>query len=198
MNTTLLFVEIFIAGLQGLVWMVLLILNLAGYNWVLHTNVQGLESWSVLISALIFSFSYSLGIVLDRVANELFTPWDTKIRAKYIPNEKQSFAIMRYQLENEYLNKQLEYTRTRLRIARSSALNHLLITLFSVGLISSFDFLSIADKWKYGGAAAVIGMVFVILFVASWYSLTNTNFNLVLKINQEALKNKPTSRKKNA
>lgn len=199
MNTTLLFVEIFIAGLQGLVWLSLLILNLTGYNWLLNVKFTELGDWSFLISALIFSFSYSLGIVLDRLANLLFSAWENKIQKKYAPKETQSFAYMRYQLENESLTKQLEYSRTRLRIARSSALNHLLITIFSVGLIQKFDFLDKALQTKYEWTAGFIGIAVVALFVAAWYSLSDTNFRLIVKINQELANNKSTtSRKKNA
>jgi hypothetical protein len=199
MNTTLLFVEIFIAGLQGLVWLALLILNLTGYNWLLNVKFTELGDWSFLISALIFSFSYSLGIVIDRLANLIFSAWENKIQKKYAPKENRSFAYMRYQLENESLIKQLEYSRTRLRIARSSAINHLLITIFAVGLIQKFDFLGLALQAKYEWATAIIGIGVVVLFVAAWYSLSDTNFKLIVKINQELANNKSTSaRKKNA
>lgn len=198
MNTTLLFVEIFIAGLQGLVWVSLLIINLTGYQWLLQTKIASLGDWSFLISALLFSFSYSLGIVLDRTANTLFSAWEDKIRSKYITDENQSFAVMRYQLDNESINKQIEYSRTRLRIARSSALNFALITIFLVGLISKFDFLSLANKWKFGGITALIGVILSALFTASWYSLVNTNFNLILKVNKATAKQKTTTRKKDA
>jgi hypothetical protein len=198
MNTTLLFVEVFIAGIQGLIWVALLALNLIGPDWLAEIKLQDLGGWTFLISALVFSFAYSLGIVIDRVANFLYSNWDKKIGAQYFPQEARSLAVVRFQLNNEHLNKQLEYVRTRLRIARSSSVNFLLITIFSIGLFTRLDFLSIAEKWSYSGIVGAIGVLFVVLFAASWYSLTKTNYHLIKQSTLEAQKNKPTSRKKNA
>lgn len=198
MNTTLLFVEIFIAGIQGLIWAALLILNFTGVNWLTAVKFQEFGSFSFLISALVFSIAYSLGIGIDRIANALYSRWDKKIGAQYFPQEARSLAIVRFQLDIEFLNKQLEYVRTRLRIVRSSSLNFLLITTLSVGLITKLDFLSMADKWRYGAVVGVAGTLLVVLFTTSWYSLTKTNYRLIKESTIEAQKNKPATRKKNA
>lgn len=198
MNTTLLFVEIFISGMQGLVWASLLALNLSGYQWLANVKLQELGGWSFLASALIFSFGYSLGIVIDRTANAVYSNWDKKLGAYYFPSKDSELKAVRFQVENQNINKALEYIRTRLRIARASSINFLLIMIFSIGLISKLDFLSSAEKANYSGIAAVIGLLFVISFVASWYSLTGANYRIVLENATEAQKNIATSRKKNA
>ena len=198
MNTTLLFVEIFISGVQGLVWAALLALNLAGYQWLTNAKLPDFGGWSFLVSALIFSFAYSLGIVVDRTANALYSNWDKKIGARYFPSKDSVLKAVRFQVENENLNKALEYIRTRLRIARASSINFLLIMIFSIGLISKLDFLSSMEKWKYGGIVAVIGLLFVIAFVGSWYSLTKANYRLVLENTPDARKSKPATKQKRA
>jgi len=199
MNTTLLFVEVFIAGLQGLVWLALLILNLTGVNWISEIKFQDLGSWTFLVSALAFSFAYSLGIGIDRMANGLYVYWDKRIGAQYFPQEARSLAIVRFQLDNnEPLNKQLEYVRTRLRIVRSASFNFLLITIFSIGLIVRLNFLALEEKWSYSGIAGAIGIFLTILFVGSWHSLTRTNYRLIQQSTLEVEKKKSTTRKKNA
>jgi len=192
MNTTLLFVEIFIAGVQGLIWVVLLTLTLTGYQWVINLKFQEIGNWSFLISALIFSFAYSLGIIIDRTVNTLYHRWDKKIGSQYFPAQAKSLSVVRFQLENEYLNKQLEYVRTRLRIARASSLNYLLITIFSITLISSLDFLTWVQKWRYCIVTAVIGALLILMFVASWASLTRTNYYMVAQNLPETNQDKST------
>lgn len=196
MNTTLLFVEIFIAGLQALFWMCLLVFNLFGVISVPTETLEKLGDWTILLSALLFSFSYSLGILVDRVANTLFSFWDRRIQAHYVLGSTFSLSAIRFQLENEFLNKQLEYIRSRLRIARSSSLNFLLITVMLILFIYRSGLIAPDLRLAYSWFVGIVGGVCVALFVAAWYSLTKTNYNLVSEVNK-ALNNKskPTRKK---
>lgn len=194
MNTTLLFVEVSIAGLQGLVWLGLLAMLFFGVPSFQNNAMQNLSDWAFLITTLILSFSYSLGIVIDRAANVLYSFWDEKIQRQYKASTN-SLSVARFRLENESLNKQLDYVRSRMRIARSSSLNFFLITVFLVIFIHQTDLIAAAAKMKFSLFAGILGAVLTSLFTSSWYSLANTNYNLVAKLDLANRKRKP---KKNA
>ena len=119
MNTTLLFVELLIAGTQVSVWLLMLILTLFGYSWI---QVQGITDWQSIMVVLFLAFSYTLGVVFDRFADSVFEPWNRRLKNKMMPNPPLPIVVMRFEIgkDNEYLNHQFEYTRSRMRIARLS------------------------------------------------------------------------------
>ena len=62
MSTTLLFVELLIAGIQVVVWLVLLVLCVFGYQWAAALPFTLLSEWQALIAVIVLSFVYVLGI----------------------------------------------------------------------------------------------------------------------------------------
>lgn len=186
MNTTLLFVEIVIAGLQSLLWVALLTLSLTGVEWLKNVSIQDLGEWSFLVSALFFSLAYSLGILVDRSAKFIFSFWDNRLQKRYLIGKTQSMAALRFRLENESLNKHLEYIRTRMRIARSSALNFFLITVFGVVLINRITGLTSEQKGLFSWTVLGVGILLVLLFMFTWYSISNTHYNLVTLANKKS------------
>lgn len=180
MSTTLLFVELLIAGIQVVVWFVLLILTVFGYEWIFAFPAEALRDWQLLITAVILSFVYVLGILFDRLADLMFSKWDRSIGRQRFPDAPHSFSVVRFQItkDNEYLNHQFEYTRSRLRIARASSLNFALTTI--LGLVFVATRLQGAENYsKLLIFIAVSGIFLTSLAIITWYYLVKSYFGLI-------------------
>jgi hypothetical protein len=151
-----------------------------GYQWVGGLPFAVLADWQALIAVVVLSFVYVLGILFDRLADRVFQRWDRSIAAKIYPNAPHTFGVMRYLVskENEYLHHQFEYTRSRLRIARASALNFALTTLLAEVFLV---------RWLRGEAAfpllaafvGVVGVLLTALAVYTWHKLVRTYFGVI-------------------
>ncbi len=180
MSTTLLFVELLIAGIQVLIWFVLLILTVFGYEWTFTFPVQAMRDWQVLITAILLSFVYVLGILFDRLADLLFSKWDRAIGSKRFPDAPHAFSVVRFQIskDNEYLNHQFEYTRSRLRIARASSLNFAVTTILALTFVAA-RLQGVQDHSKLLIFIAVTGISLTGLAIMTWYHLVRTYFGLI-------------------
>lgn len=191
MSTTLLFAELLIIGLQATIWLSLLIVNIWGYRWLSTIQAIGFSDWQTVIVVLALSFVYVLGIIIDRVADLFFSGWDKRIREKIIPNAPLPIAVMRFELgkDNEYLNRQFEYTRSRMRIARASSINFALIILLAILFV--LNHLQ-GDPGQVGYLIflLVFGSFLVCATLYTWHKLERTYFELV-KANYELYESKP-------
>lgn len=126
MTTTILFAELIIIGLQVLVWLSLLVLIALPSAQYLPADV---DKWHAPLTAAVLALSYTLGTVFDRLFDSLFSRWNEKLKVQVIPNPDVPIVVMRYTaaLGNEDLNRLLEYTRSRMRIARATTVNAPLI-----------------------------------------------------------------------
>jgi hypothetical protein len=127
MNTTNLFVELIVIGVGASIWVCLLILSVFGYGWVPFDKVFSLP---LLIPAL--SIVYLLGIVTDRIADAIFEAWwgQRYRKAVYKNSLKQFFEDRRTVFsKSEQIARLYEYSRSRMRICRSWAVNAILIAL---------------------------------------------------------------------
>ena len=181
MDTTTLFVEILIAGTQCLVWLILLIINLLGMDWMKNFSLPDISSWMLPLSFLALSFAYTLGILMDRIGDGLFLPWDKKIQKVYLVGKNLTSNEIRFNIQNDSLHKHLDYIRSRLRIARSSALNFFMITIFSVLLCMRLPNLTDQQKLLYELSGSVLGLLLIVSAVYAWYILTNSYYkNIVI------------------
>lgn len=189
MNTTLLFAELLIIGLQASVWLFLLALVVFGTNWLQALSTLGLADWQTAIVVIALSIVYVLGIIIDRLADLVFARWDKKIRERIFPNAPLSIGVMRFQLgkDNEYLNRQFEYTRSRMRISRASILNFILMTILGVILIAQLQFPTTEEKTKSLITALSIGVFLSVSAIYTWNKLTQTFIGLV-KANWDLMK----------
>ncbi len=185
MSTTLLFAELLIIGLQTTVWLSLLIMDIWGYKWLSALQTIGLSDWQTVIVVLALSFVYVLGITFDRFADLIFSRWDKRIRDKIIPNAPLPIAVMRFELgkDNEYLNRQFEYTRSRIRIARASSINFALTTLLAI-LFVLIHLQGNPGQIGYLIFLLVFGGFLVCITLYTWHKLERTYFGLV-KANYE-------------
>src|SRR5438067_5806359 len=108
MTTTAIVAEILIVGLQASAWVALLV------GWIYGTSLihEGLwRGWEGLGTILILATAYSLGIVIDRLADSLFR------RIAWLGggggHRRQRLQVMR---RDDPVSRFLEYQRSRLRI----------------------------------------------------------------------------------
>jgi hypothetical protein len=126
MNTTALFVEFIIIGSGTMSWLSLLVLSLFGYTWVPWdkvTSIVALIPFIVLI--------YSLGIVIDRLSDQLFSKRDKKLRSNvFSDNLKYHFArTYVYTYGTTQIINLFEYGRSRIRISRAWFINYLMLMI---------------------------------------------------------------------
>lgn len=168
MSTTSLFIELLVVGIQATVWCALLVCTLSGYEWV-KALPGSLNNWAAPASVLYLAFAYTLGIIVDRLADLLLmesSPISPYRWLKDRPWAKESMesdpgprmVVLHYHGKVADL---LEFIRSRMRVVRPTTLNCLLITVTSILFLISNGFLL---RWV--SCVAVIG---VVATAASWY-----------------------------
>jgi hypothetical protein len=124
MATTAIFAEILIVGLEAAVWCSLLVLAIFGADWI---DPSALSDWVALVTILVIAGSYVLGILVDRLADSVHARldrvWPTRPVDKPAGIAKMRFTVLR---DGGALATFIEYQRSRLRIARSTAVNGVL------------------------------------------------------------------------
>lgn len=131
MNTTNVFVEILAIGIHTLTWIFLFFFAIVGIDKLKFDSIPSFLSLvPILLSA------YILGILIDRLSDLYFRPTDHKFRKKLLETFETecSFLEIRFFIlqKSSEIYKQLEYTRSRLRIARASVINFLMTTVASL------------------------------------------------------------------
>ena len=106
----------------------------------------------------------------------IFSKWDRAISKQIFGKEAAIvFAVKRFLVskDNEYLHYQFEYTRSRLRIARASALNFAITTLLA--------FIFVATQLQHYSHyvtllwfIAIVGIFLTALAIITWYKLINS------------------------
>lgn len=145
MTSTVIFVEILFAGIQSMVWIVLLIFLVFGAQWL--PNLDTLPDVGGVLIVIGSAFAYSLGIVNDRMARIFFDLvitkkmttkaidfWLKRRSGAGIDPEQGDPKItvdprMTILVEEKKVTEFLNYLRSRLRIARSTVFNSLLTML---------------------------------------------------------------------
>lgn len=122
METTHLYVELIIIGLETSVWMCMVYINIVG-NQIAEIISKVLNNFSS--SLLLIGLLYIVGILMDRLADMIYKKIENRIRKESGLEAKSSILIWKkYDQE-----KVSDYMRSRIRILRVSTLNIPLITL---------------------------------------------------------------------
>jgi len=186
MSVSILFAELIIIGLQTLIWIILIAsLQLNSHLNAILFKCLGLTSFSLIIIAA----CYTLGVICDRLADSVFSKWNERLKNSIIPNPDPNIGTMRFLVgkDDPNLNVYLEYTRSRMRIARSSALN---IPLIMVSLI-----LYLIIKLHYCAfhpmiyTTLIIGVGLSYFSVYTWKNLTVRHLDLIRTMFMEYQKN---------
>ena len=180
MNTTMLFVELLIIGLEGGIWLLFLVLSILGTNGVPKAYATIKEAQALTI-AITLPILYVIGILLDRCADRLFKAKEKEIERDIVGKSSVTVPVMRFSLgtENDFLNQQLEYTRTRMRIVRASSLNFVLIALnSSIFILTRITSVSISIRWGYVALIVFVGLMFAFASFSTWKSLASGHVKL--------------------
>lgn len=122
METTQLYIELIIIGLEGFIWMCTFLVDIIG-NKATSVLTNVLDNFSS--SLLLIGILYVIGILVDRFADIIFQKREDAIRNKSGLKAKSSILVWKkYDAE-----KYAEYSRTRVRILRASILNLPMISI---------------------------------------------------------------------
>jgi hypothetical protein len=182
MVTTAIVAEILVTGLLALVWLILAFLNITGLIRIDGTTVTQLKDWASLILVLVLGFAYPLGVIVDRAADWLVGPIDWRLRNNHfkydddddvnLPKVSEARLRMLLDSKNEGLASFLNYVRSRLRLARSTCLNLILITLAAAILLGTRS--SIGNMELHAVIAG--GLVLFSLSLFAWVRLSRTYY----------------------
>lgn len=163
-----------IAGVQMLIWLILLAFCLFPYDWLTLARTD--LDYAVL-SVIAISFIYPLGIILDHMADRLLRKPEESIR-KSIPGGEKSMSLLLTKINSTIIADQFDYIRTRIRITRSATVNFFLITVVTAAL-TLLKLGVNCSSLKIVGAEVIIGVTLTWLAYASWSLLNKTYFQKI-------------------
>jgi hypothetical protein len=170
MSTTVLFVEHLITGFQATVWTSLLVLSVFGYEWV---DLNKYKDFIAIVTMLVISFIYPLGVFVDNTSDELLKSWNRKIREKCIEDKTLSARKLLTITDDDAFAEYLGYVRTR--ISRSTFLNFLLITLTAIIFTATrLQVVCGSDFWKVIVFEIIVGSFIKIFALANWHKISHT------------------------
>ncbi len=133
MTTTALIVEFVIIGFQALVWILLIILTIFGYEWI---DLPKIKEWTIPISLALIALSYTLGLISNVYAwliLERFLPNTYKLKTTSV-----AIITIKYPDVLDYFERKIN----QVRLLRATSLNLLLISLCWLIFIIRYKFLS--------------------------------------------------------
>ena len=170
MTTTAILVEILIIGIQASVWVSLVILSVFGFQWVPAVG-SAVKGWEPLLTFLGLGVCYTFGIFVDRVADclsVLYHPGDALLRFRWIKriaDAAHSDMRMKLLCAEDSATEFLAQIRSRIRIARATVLNLILLTL------ATLFFLAVRTQITSFGTLSLIAFSGVALCFVSFLGL---------------------------
>lgn len=122
METTQLYIELIIIGLEGFIWMCAFLADILG-NKATSVLANILDNFSS--SLLLIGILYVIGVLVDRLADIIFQKKEDDIRINSGLHAKSSIIVWKKYNAEKYA----EYSRTRVRILRASILNLPMISI---------------------------------------------------------------------
>lgn len=191
MNTTVLFVEHLITGLQTLAWLTLLLFCFLGTDFFSINQIKGFESQAMLLA---FAVAYPLGILVDNLADYLFYKWSDRIKCEVIEEERIqetpdeiNVTKLFANTKDGSLNDYLSYIRMRIRISRSSTLNFLLLTICLI-IFTSTKRNSVNPPLSDGRLIMIefcFGIALTALSLFSWRNINKRYFKKIVRAYKE-------------
>ncbi|MFI5176486.1 MAG: hypothetical protein ACHQKY_16625 [Terriglobia bacterium] len=179
MTTTTLFVELVVIGLHSILWIGMVILAFVGFR-----NVPWEKLLTLNLALPGLAVTYVLGIVIDRLADLAFISRDHRLRKMHPLENLPPFLTMRFHIlsKSKDTYEQLEYTRSRLRIARAAILNFTLLTLSALLFVwlRSGGTRSLQYRLLASLGIVVVGFLLTYFSYESWVALTKTYTSSVI------------------
>lgn len=114
MNTTFVYIELIVIGLEGMMLMLSVIFLNFGLEPI--TNILNYD-YNIHNFLIVIAFAYVLGIILDKLSDIFVDKIDSSFKKKHIGKDS-AFRIYTQHNQQEFHS----YIRTRIRIVRSSML----------------------------------------------------------------------------
>jgi hypothetical protein len=172
MNTTNIFVELVVVGFHTLIWIGLFVLAFLGFR-----DLDLEKLFTINLALPVLALTYILGILMDRVADLLLDEQDTQLRGRFDLSGLPPFSEMRFYIlsKSNDLYGQLEYTRSRLRIARASIFNFACTTV-AVLLLVWLQFGKALGDYRLIAciAAVAVGALLTWISYQAWEALSRT------------------------
>jgi len=178
MQTTALVIENVVGGFLAFLWMGLAILSLFDFDWIPGGVLKGLTPFLFLF---LIPFAYMFGVLFDRLWDFL-TKWGLA-PAKRNVSHAQRLHVFSY---SEQTERFFDYIRSRLRIARATIWNSVLITgtaLVFVGIRLPIENENIKIRMLFAIAVSGIGLFYLALFA---FRKINNTYNEQLDAAEEA------------
>ena len=175
MNTTNVFVELLVIGLGPLTALLLLVLIALDPAGISLADVLATGSSLALIVPMLAT-TYILGIIVDRVADQVFGSYGAKkLRAKYFDSDDEYHEARRVIIyHSELMYRLRQYGRSRMRICRGWAINSALLLLpanvFAVRSGASVGLLVVINVALLG---TLVGTIF------AWRVLANGEYRKI-------------------
>lgn len=134
MTTTAIFAELLVIGFQTALWITLFALAGLGID-PLKDLLPTLEKWAALLSIVAVALAYTLGVIVDRLTDMAYTKWFMKRewfkKLLVLRKQESKFSWQRLfiYVQSGQPSQFMEYSRSRIRIARSSIANIMLMAL---------------------------------------------------------------------
>jgi hypothetical protein len=178
--------EILVTGLQATIWLILAVLIVVGVDWINEpTAYEQLTNWATLITVFVVGFAYALGVIVDRVADSALHRIDRWFRKKWFdtgyssPGPVQA-ARLQVMAQEEALNDFLGYVRSRMRLARATSFNLILITTTASVLLATRTSASCSEIM-----ATIVGGLGLSLFsVFAWARISRTYYRRLKQANR--------------
>lgn len=193
MITTAIFAEILITGLQATVWLTFACFLFGGVEWISAETLKELKDWASLITFFVLGFAYALGIIVDRLADSLFHPFDNKLRDKYVPSNLPFVAVMRLRVmsNNQGMAAFLAYIRSRVRLARSTAFNLLLTIPAATTWLTTRES---SKSWVLISTVIVGGLLLFVLAVFVWVRISGTYYKRLVQAYSVVIENQSSKK----
>ena len=189
MNTTNLFVELVVIGAGATIGLLLLVLSIFGYTWV---PWKELTSSTMLIPLL--SIIYLLGIIVDRISDQVTKKWDqgfrlskfsegnSKIRYEEANKKYHKARTFIYSHASNQIISLFEYGRSRLRICRAWGINSIVLGI-SIPLFfwRNFPQLSSVAKLAITFLSIFFFGILAIINFFTWRKLTLNDYQRLLE-----------------
>ena len=131
METTQLYVELIIIGLETSIWMCVFFVNIIGKQ-IMSMFADILNNFAS--SLVLVGIIYIIGLIMERLSNLLYKRIKKKIKKE--SGFKGETSILIWQRHNQ--EKYFEYAKSKIRILRASTLNLPLITVSFIWYIWNF------------------------------------------------------------
>ena len=178
MVTTALFVELIVIGVSATAWVALLVLAIFGYSWLTFERFSSLSTVVPLLS-----LSYLLGIITDRFADRLFEPASSRLLTRWFASQSDYRHAQSLVYADERFQALAEYSKSRLRICRGSAVNCVLLSI----ALNMFVWLQLPIELPRA-KLSIVGSVLLILVglgaLSAWYQLCVAGYE---RLHQQAM-----------